>query len=136
MISAALRGLESSQQTKVLAVTVLTSILDECSEIYVRQPAEQVLRLAEIAKSTGAHGLVCSSLEVKDLKSRYPKMTMVTPGIRSAGKDVHDQKRVGIPKQAIDDGADNLVMGRQLLGAKDPIEEVRKVLRDELLISI
>lgn len=121
--------------TKVLAVTVLTS-LDEksCKEIYTCMPAEQVWVLAAIAHRAGAHGLVCSPEEAKELRERYPEMTLVTPGIRSEGVDKGDQKRVGTPKAAIENGASNLVMGRQILGAPDPVAEVIRVLKDELAV--
>lgn len=121
--------------TRVLVVTVLTTIDAQTSEeIYSRMPANEVRVLAEIAKRAGAHGLVCSPEEVKDLREIYPKMILVTPGIRSpeVGKD--DQKRTGTPKQALEDGSNYLVMGRQITNARDPILEVNRLLTEELKI--
>lgn len=127
----------SGLPTLVLGVTVLTSLGErECKEVFVRTPEEQVLRLAEIAVNAGAHGLVCSPQEVKELHRIYPHIILVTPGVRSPGGDVHDQKRVGTPRQAQDDGARFLVMGRQILNASDPVAEVRRVLTKELGILI
>ncbi len=122
--------------TKVLAVTVLTSLKDACAEVYTRQPLEQVLRLAEIANNAGADGFVCSPEEVRELSTRYPNMLYVTPGVRSPGVDQGDQQRVDTPKNAKDNGATNLVMGRQILGAKDPVAEVERVNKEELGIEI
>lgn len=122
--------------TKVLVVTVLTSMDEKnCNEIYYRMPAEQVQILANIAERAGAHGLVCSPQEVGDLRKIYPDMTLVTPGIRSAGKDAGDQKRIGTPEEAMKNGANNLVMGRQFLESSDPVAEVKRVLKEELGIA-
>ena len=136
MIKETCKTLEGTP-TKVLAVTVLTSIDPKtCEEIYVRQPLEQVLKLAEIANRAGAHGLVCSAEEVKTLRALYPKMTLVTPAIRSLGKDAGDQKRISTPEAAKANGSDHLVMGRQILDAVDPVAEVKRVLSEELRITI
>lgn len=135
MIKAACKELDGTH-TKVLAVTVLTSIDSKtCEEIYRRKPMEQVLELAKVANDAGASGLVCSPEEVSELHSRFRELTLVTPGIRSAGKDTGDQKRVSTPKAAIDNGADYLVMGRQICNAEDPVEEVNRILKDELGIQ-
>jgi orotidine-5'-phosphate decarboxylase len=134
MIQAAVKLLEDTP-TKVLAVTVLTSIDPRtCEEIYLRQPMEQVLTLARIADRAGAHGLICSPEEVAELRRLYPEMTLVTPGVRSPGVDAGDQKRVNTPRAAIDRGADYIVGGRQFLNAADPAAEVRRVLSEELEI--
>lgn len=121
--------------TKVLAVTVLTSI-DEatCSEVYHRKPLSEVKTLAAIANRAGAHGFVCSPQEVGTLSKLYPGKTFVTPGVRSPGAKLDDQSRVDTPRGSMDNGATNLVMGRQVLGAQDPVAEVHRVLKDELEI--
>ena len=123
--------------TKVLAVTVLTSF-DEasCEEIYNRLPLAEVLKLAEIANRAGAHGFVCSPEESKILKEKYPDKLIVTPGIRSEGSPKNDQERIATPKGAIDNGATNLVIGRQILGAANPVAEVKRILTEELGITL
>ncbi len=132
MIAKAVKIFEGTS-TKILAVTVLTSIdPNTCEEIYHRQPIEQVRTLGEIARKAGAHGLVCSPEETAELRAKYPDATIVNPGIRSEGQDAGDQKRISTPAGAIASGASNLVMGRQILGAPDPVAEVMRVLRDEL----
>ncbi len=119
--------------TEVLVVTVLTSIdPDTCEEIYHRMPLDQVRVLAAIAKRAGAHGLVCSPQEVKELKEAYPDMTFVCPGIRSVGADANDQERIGTPEMTLANGANFLVMGRQILGARDPVAEVMRLLTEEI----
>jgi len=124
-----------AKSTKILAVTVLTSIDPKtCEEIYVRQPLEQVLRLAEIVHNS-ADGFVCSPVEVHDLSQRYSGKTYVTPAVRSPGADPGDQKRVDTPANAMANGATNVVMGRQILGAKDPVVEVQRVQTEELGIA-
>jgi orotidine-5'-phosphate decarboxylase len=97
---------------------------------------DQVIKLAAVAASAGAHGLVCSPEEVSVLRRLYPNMTLVTPGIRSPGKDAGDQKRIGTPKAAMDNGSSNLAMGRQFFDAEDPATEVERVLTQELGIQV
>jgi orotidine-5'-phosphate decarboxylase len=134
MINAAVKALEGTG-TKVLAVTVLTSLAEEdCKEIYNRLPMDQVVGMAKLAHDAGADGIVCSPEEVGVLSSMPwgHKMLFVTPGIRSPGKDANDQRRVGTPAEAMKAGATHLVMGRQILGAADPAAEVARLLKDEI----
>lgn len=136
MIRAAVKTLGGTQ-TKVLAVTVLTSIDPQtCEEIYTRLPLPQVQKLAEIANRAGAHGFVCSPQEVATLKGLYPDKLLVTPGVRSPGTDNNDQQRVDTPANALAHGATQLVIGRQILGAPDPVAEVKRLLTQELGVQI
>jgi len=134
MIEAAVKKL-ADVPTKVLVVTLLTSIDQKtCEEIYVRQPIEQVHALARIADRAGAHGLVCAVSETAELKKKYPHMIIINPGIRSPGTEIvgDDQARKDTPRGAIKNGADYVVMGRQITRAKDPATEVMRVLKEEL----
>jgi len=132
MVKAAVTALEGTP-TKVLAITVLTSMEPETSEeIYHCLPLEQAKVLAKIAAEAGAHGFVCSPGETRELKSAYPDKTIVNPGIRSEAAPKDDQARIATPRGAKDNGADYLVMGRQILGAKDPVAEVKRVMTEEL----
>ncbi|MCX6787528.1 MAG: orotidine-5'-phosphate decarboxylase [Candidatus Kaiserbacteria bacterium] len=134
MVKTAVKTLEDTP-TKVLAITVLTSIDPATSEeIYQRRPLEQVIALAKMAAEAGAHGFVCSPGEAAHLKSFYPDKTIVTPGIRSEAVPKDDQARIATPRGAKDNGADYLVMGRQILGAKDPVAEVKRVMIEELAV--
>lgn len=122
-----------STDVKVIAVTVLTSWSEEdCQAVYGRSVEEQVNRLAAIADGAGAHGFVSSAHEVARLKEQYPNLTVITPGIRSVGEDVRDQKRVATPEMAMKNGSDHLVIGGQILKAKHPVAEVRRIIEDEL----
>lgn len=118
----------------IYAVTVLTSLTEEEVHLMTGQPSKAaVLRLAREAKMAGVNGIVCSAQEVGILAKR-PELTgleFIVPGIRSAGKDAADQKRVGTPTQAIFDGATRLVIGRQITGAPDPIAAISQI-QDEI----
>jgi len=108
----------------VLAVTVLTSLDDAALErIGLAGPCRPaVLRLAEVAREAGAGGIVCSPLEVQEVRPRFPEGTLVVPGIRPAGGAApDDQRRVATPAQAVAQGADRLVIGRPITRAKDPV---------------
>lgn len=115
---------------KIIAVTVLTSIDDSVLErIGVRGPSgDAVLRLAELALGAGADGLVCSPLEVAALRKHFgPEPVLVVPGIRPAGSKSDDQRRTLGPREALDAGADLLVIGRPITGADDPAAAANKI---------
>ena len=125
---------EAAEDVTVLAVTVLTSLDDESlSDIGMSGPAEKaVLRLAELALENGAGGLVCSPLEVGALRSRFGARSeggplLVVPGIRPGGSDPGDQKRTLTPREAVDAGADLIVVGRPITGAPDPAAAARAI---------
>jgi orotidine-5'-phosphate decarboxylase len=115
--------------TKVVAVTVLTSLdqTDLADAGVAGSPADQVKRLAELAKSAGLDGIVCSGAEVGAAHKAWPKGFFVVPGVRPAGSGVGDQKRVVTPRAALDDGASILVIGRPITGATDPAEALREI---------
>jgi len=130
--------------TKILAVTVLTSLesknLKELGYLdrYVTDITELVMLRARMAKEAGCSGVVCSGLEVERVKVELGKdFIVVTPGIRPAwsvaGKD--DQKRIITPHQAIQRGADYIVVGRPIRTAEKPIEATKRVL-DEIEMAI
>jgi orotidine-5'-phosphate decarboxylase len=109
-------------QTKVIAVTVLTSLdaVDLAEAGVIGSPAEQVQRLTELAREAGVDGIVCSGAEVAAVRQAWPGGFFVVPGVRPSGSDAGDQKRVVTPRQALDDGASVLVIGRPITGAADP----------------
>jgi orotidine-5'-phosphate decarboxylase len=109
-------------RTKVVAVTVLTS-LDQADLTAIgveRSPAEQVRRLADLARESGLDGIVCSGAEVMAARTAWPSGFFVVPGIRPAAAEVADQKRVVTPAEAIADGASVLIIGRPITGSPDP----------------
>ncbi|MCG6199802.1 orotidine-5'-phosphate decarboxylase [Psychromonas antarctica] len=108
----------------LIAVTVLTSMdQSDLTELGINlSPAEQVTRLALLTKSSGLDGVVCSSHEAAALKALLGSdFKLITPGIRPAGADAGDQRRIMTPKQALDAGADYLVIGRPITQAKNPV---------------
>ena len=108
---------------RILAVTVLTSYddADLAAAGYDFTVPELVAERAAQARDIGVDGLVCSGAEVSLLRPVIGKgMVLVTPGIRPAGADAGDQKRVMTPGEAIAAGADYLVIGRPVLAAPDP----------------
>jgi len=115
--------------TKVAGVTVLTSLdRDDLASIgVVGAPADQVVRLARLCHAAGLDGIVCSGAEVALARKDWPEGYFVVPGLRPTGGDLGDQKRVVTPRQAIDDGASALVIGRPITGAPDPAQAIRDI---------
>lgn len=127
-----------SPRPLLIAVTVLTS-MDEAALEAVGQkgpPREQVARLAALVKKSGLDGVVCSAHELKTVREvAGPDFLTIVPGIRPAGAALGDQKRVMTPSEARAAGADILVIGRPITGAKDPVAAA-KAIAEELGISI
>ena len=114
----------------LLGVTVLTSASQETlDEIGVASNLEdQVVRLAELGKKSGVEGLITSPREVRLLRERLgPEMTLITPGVRPSWAAADDQKRFTTPREAIDGGADYLVIGRPITAAADPRAAVERL---------
>jgi orotidine-5'-phosphate decarboxylase len=131
MIRAAVRARKSDML--LLGVTVLTSSTDETlREIGVPQSAsEQVLRLARLGVANGIDGVVASPHEARRLRAEFgDKIKIVTPGIRPAGSESNDQKRFTTPRQAVDEGADYLVIGRPITAAADPRAAVDRIVEE------
>ena len=115
--------------TRVVAVTVLTSLdkQDLRSTGVGGAPAEQVVRLADLAREAGLDGIVCSGEEVKAAKRAWPQGFFVVPGVRPEGSDPSDQKRVVTPRAALDEGASILVIGRPITMAEDPAAALKAI---------
>lgn len=132
MMRAAREALGNAADRPLLtAVTVLTSMGDEdLAEVgYQGTALDRVLGLAQLASQSGLDGVVCSAREAMALRRVVPRdFALVTPGIRLAGDESGDQKRVVEPSEAARCGADYLVMGRSITGADDPQQVVRAVL--------
>jgi orotidine-5'-phosphate decarboxylase len=131
MLKAAVDASRSvNPKTKVIAVTVLTSLADSDLEaVGQRGPAaEQVTRLARLTQDCGLDGVVCSAHEIAALRAALgPDFLLVVPGIRPKGADLGDQQRVMGPKEARDAGASVLVIGRPITAAPDPAEAARAI---------
>ncbi len=124
MRAAADAAKSENSSAKVIGVTILTSH-DEASlrELGLEgSPEENVVRLAELAQSSGLDGVVCSPLEIGKIRAACgDDFLIVTPGVRPATAELGDQKRVLTPQQALAAGADWLVVGRPITGAADPV---------------
>ncbi len=115
--------------TKVVAVTMLTSLdASDLTSTGVYGSAEtQVMRLAELAHAAGLDGIVCSGQEVGMVRKAWRDGFFVVPGLRPAGGGTGDQKRVVTPRQARDNGASVLVIGRPISRAEDPAAAARAI---------
>ncbi len=114
----------------MIAVTVLTSLDDSDLEAVGQIPParDQVVRLARLAQEAGCDGVVCSAREIEALRSACgPDFRLVVPGIRPAGSAADDQKRTMTPRDAVDAGADYLVIGRPITRAPDPAAAARTI---------
>ena len=123
----------SIPKPKLLAVTILTSLKEtDLNELGVFcKTDEQVLRLANLAYEAGVDGIVCSPKEIALLRKNLEKdVLIVTPGIRPAWARTHDQKRVMTPRQAIQEGADYLVIGRPIIASSNPKEAFLKIVNE------
>lgn len=138
MAAAAQAAREESARTAkgrpiLLGVTVLTSLKDEeLLQIgYAHPVADQVLRLALLAKDSGLDGVVCSPHEIEVIKKECGgDFIVVTPGIRPAWAAAQDQKRIMTPAEAVEKGADYLVIGRPVTGASSPDEAFLRILAE------
>lgn len=119
----------------VLGVTILTSI----NEAFLRDVLgtsnvsidEEVGRLAELARSAGLDGVVASAFEIERIKRICnDDFIVLTPGIRPKGTERFDQKRVLTPKEAIEKGADYIVVGRPIIKAEEPVKVAQKIIEE------
>jgi orotidine-5'-phosphate decarboxylase len=120
-------------ETKLIGVTVLTSLNEEAlKEIgFSRTVQEEVLTLCMLGKKAGIDGVVSSAMESAEIKKQCGKdFLTICPGIRRATDDVGDQARVVTPMLAIRGGADYLVIGRPIIKAGSPKEEVVAILKE------
>ena len=133
MMRRAVESVSDRSRTKVLAITVLTSI-DETvlSEIGVpSSPADAVIRLMKLAEASGVDGVVASPQEIETIRHAVSNdFLIVTPGIRPATSQSGDQKRVATPGAAIAAGASYIVVGRPITGAANPLEAAREIVTE------
>jgi orotidine-5'-phosphate decarboxylase len=125
MLRAAVDAAGDQERVGILGVTVLTSLTGpEVAESWGRaavDPMEEVLRLAGMVESAGAHGIVCSGLEAGAVRKRFgSRLNLLVPGVRPAGEATQDQARVVSPGEAVRAGARYIVLGRAVTKAADP----------------
>ena len=132
VMTAAVEG-RGTKPTKLLAVTVLTSFdQNDLADLGYSVPISELVELrVRKAVESGIDGIVCSPLEVQRVRQiGGPELKLVTPGVRSAGAAAGDQKRVATPAEAIRNGADYLVIGRQVTRADDPRQACEQILAE------
>jgi orotidine-5'-phosphate decarboxylase len=130
MLEAAREAATRHGLERLIAVTLLTSIdAATLRELPISGAPNAIAQaLAVLAKSCGLDGVVCSATDLTDIRAACgPDFLTVVPGIRPAGADVQDQKRVATPAGAVGAGADILVIGRPITGAKDPVEALEGI---------
>jgi orotidine-5'-phosphate decarboxylase len=115
--------------TKIVAVTMLTSLDERDLERtgVAGSAHDQVMRLADLAHTAGIDGIVCSGKEVAAVRKQWKDGFFVVPGLRLPDHATGDQKRVVTPRQARDDGASVLVVGRPISRAEDPLAAARAI---------
>jgi len=139
MVAAAREGVEAAaaatgtDRCKIICISVLTS-MDQAAlaEVGVTDPvADEVARLTRLAAAAGADGMVCSPQEASLVRGALgEKGLVVTPGVRPAGADVGDQKRIATPAAAIEAGASMLVVGRPITQAPDPVAALDAIVNE------
>jgi orotidine-5'-phosphate decarboxylase len=127
-LSALERELNEQRPFRILSVTLLTSFKQEnlpgaLAQVELKRQVED---LAHLSFFSGVRGLVCSPLEVTDLRKKFPQSFLVTPGIRRQQDQLGDQKRVMGPREALLAGASALVVGRPILEASDPVQVAKE----------
>lgn len=125
---------EKFTRPQIIAVTVLTSADDSvlAEAGFSSKTEEQVGRLAQLADRAGLDGVVASPHEVKIIREKTEQrdFLVVTPGVRPAGADNDDQRRVMTPADAVRAGADYLVIGRAILKAPDPVLAAQQIIEE------
>ncbi|MGH9166569.1 MAG: orotidine-5'-phosphate decarboxylase [Acidimicrobiia bacterium] len=117
----------------LLAITVLTSLsASHLADAGLPSPGKLTARLARLAGEAGCEGVVCSPRELRVVADVAPGLRRVTPGIRPAGTNADDQARTATPGEALRHGADLLVVGRAITGARDPVEAAAELARTVL----
>jgi orotidine-5'-phosphate decarboxylase len=129
----------SSSKPLVLAVTVLTSFRDaDVQEVgFSGRVLDNVLRLAQLARSSGCGGIVTSAKEAREVRRELGTgFTIVTPGVRPAGSDAGDQARVVTPAEAIANGASHIVVGRPITAAADPAAAAQAIVQEMAGVTV
>ncbi|WP_410211463.1 orotidine-5'-phosphate decarboxylase [Aquirhabdus sp.] len=131
MQTSAARLKQRGYATHLIGVTVLTSMsAEDLLDVGITiSPAEQVVRLAQLAYDSGLGGVVCSAQEAALLRAKFgPEFLLVTPGIRPAGSNADDQKRIVTPADAMCQGVSHIVVGRPITQAASPKQAVLDIL--------
>lgn len=123
---------ETKGATKIIAVTILTSLDDaDLKEVGLPPASEAVSMLAALARDAGCDGVVCAPADIAAVRAVCPApFLIVTPGVRPASSSADDHARALTPRAAIEAGADRLVVGRPITAAGDPAAAARAILEE------
>ena len=123
---------EMGSTTNIIGVTMLTSFDDQAiKEIgFNTSVIDTINRVASLANECSLDGLVCSPLEAQKLKNSFPALQLIVPGIRNSSEQTNEQKRTLSAKEAIDNGADILVIGRPITEASEPAKAAEALLNE------
>ena len=135
MMQAAVEGIRSeNSEVKVLGVTLLTSLSSRVlkEELGIKRTLnEEIIHLAGLAREAGLDGVIASAWELAELRRNFgPDFILIVPGIRPLRSAKFEQRRVSTPKEAIEKGADFLVVGRPILNSNDPVGTTQRILRE------
>jgi orotidine-5'-phosphate decarboxylase len=133
MLEAARGAINGPNAPLLMAVTVLTSMTEaDLVEVGITEPSETLVeRLGRLAMACGLDGLVCSAQETSRLRQVLgERPVLVTPGIRPAGTDAGDQRRIVTPRQALKQGSSYLVIGRPVTASADPAAALDGIITD------
>ena len=132
VMAAAVRG-RGDSDLKIMAVTVLTSLDDQSLKDmgFFMNTEELVMHRVRQAVAAGVDGVISSPLEAEKIRASVPDgFLIITPGVRLAGGDIGDQKRVATPGDALKSGASHIVVGRPITGASDPQLATKAIIKD------
>ncbi len=129
VVEAAVKG-KHGTKTKVFAVTVLTSLGEDYASQYGCSVKDLVLRRASYANDLGADGVISSPNEASIIRTQFPRLEICTPGIRPAGADKGDQNRTATPAEAINMGANYIVVGRPITQAAEPKKAAQDIIAE------
>lgn len=129
---AMVRAVKAAEKTgtRLLGVSILSSMTDQdLIDLGIRGSSVEAIvrKRVALAYDCGITGFVCSPKEVSIIREAFPKTLLVVPGVRPEGSNPGDQKRIGTPKQAIQDGADYIVVGRPIRDAEDPVKAAQAI---------
>jgi orotidine-5'-phosphate decarboxylase len=131
MLKEAVKGAEEKALELKIPKPFIVGVTRLTSDEYTQDIEKEVLEAAVSAKRSGLDGVVCSALEAPIIRKEFGKnFLIVTPGIRPKGYKKDDQSRITTAQEAIDAGADFIVIGRPILEAKDPVFALEKILKD------
>ena len=130
VLESAAKG-KTGTETKVFGVTVLTSLDNTYAKQNYGIPINSLVeRRASWVRDANVDGVICSPLEIGNIRTKFPTLEICSPGIRPRDSNADDQKRITTPKEAVDNGANYLVIGRPITKADNPRQAATDILKE------